>query len=53
MKKFVKYPFLVIFNSSRCEFKISKHKEKRLKEIIIDIRLLEKEMQNIFKEKIK
>lgn len=48
-----KYKWLTIFNSTRCDLKISKQKEKRLREIIKEIKELSKEMENLFKDEPK
>jgi len=45
-----KYPFLTILNSTRCDLKISKEKELRLKQIRKEIMKLYKEMEDLFKK---
>ena len=47
--KIKKYKILTIFNSTRCDIEISKDKEKRLKEIIKEIKVLECELDSLFK----
>jgi len=47
--KIKNYPYLVVFNSQRCDLKLPKEKEQRLKEIIEEIKILSKELEGLFK----
>lgn len=51
MKEFKKYKVLAIFQATRCDVKLSKDKEKRLRQIIKEINKLDKEMNDLFEVK--
>ena len=46
-----KYPYLIVFNSTRCDLKISKRNEIRLREIGKEIIKLYKEQEELFKKR--
>ena len=46
--KIIKYPYLSIFNTTRCDWKLSKEKKLRLEENIRKIKVLAKEMEELF-----
>ncbi len=48
--KVKKYGYLTILNSTRCDLKIPKRKEIRLRAIIKEIKKLNKEIEELFKK---
>ena len=45
-----KYPYLLLLSSTRCDLKLPKRKELRLKQIRKEMVKLEREQQNLFKK---
>ena len=50
--KVKKYKTISVWNSTRCDLKMSKQKELRLRQIVKEIIKLKKEMEDLFKPKL-
>ncbi len=51
--EFRKYKWLTILNSTRCDFKLSRGKERRLYKIMKKVKELSEEMESLFKHETK